>query len=95
MTWPGITLLVNFFPEATLFILHEALLWKLDLVRQDTGGNKAKLRLLLVSHLRRKKITHSACHLLRLAVRASSKSQCVTQLPNQDHLLCAGVPERS
>lgn len=55
MTWPSISLLVNFFPEATLFILHEVFLWKLDLVRQEIGGNKAKLRLLLISHLRGKK----------------------------------------
>lgn len=34
MTWPGIPLLLTFSPEATfLFILHEAFLWKLDLVR--------------------------------------------------------------
>lgn len=63
MTWPGISLLVNFFPEATLFILHEAFPWKLDLVRQEITGNKAKLRLLLVSRLRGKKqhIMHVIC----------------------------------
>lgn len=75
MTWSGISLLVNFFPEASLFILHEAFPWKLDLVGQEIRGNKAKLRLLLVSHLKGKKVTHNACHLLHLAVRASSKSQ--------------------
>lgn len=51
MVWSGISLLVNFFPEATLLIPHESFLWKLDLGRQDRGGNKAKLRLLLVPHL--------------------------------------------
>lgn len=33
MTWPGISLLLTPSPEATLFILHEAFLWKFDLVR--------------------------------------------------------------
>lgn len=33
MTWPDICLLLSFSPKATLFILHEVFLWKLDLVR--------------------------------------------------------------
>lgn len=33
MTWPDISLLLTLSPEATLYILHEAFLWKSDLAR--------------------------------------------------------------
>lgn len=98
MAWPGISLLMNFFPEATWLILHETFLWKLDLVRQERGGNKAKLRLLLISHLRGEKVTHNAYYLLHLAVRAIASHKCVslccgcvTQPPNQAYLPCASM----
>lgn len=33
MTWLDISLILTLSPKATLFILHKAFLWKLDLVR--------------------------------------------------------------